>query len=586
MLDSNYDVIAELLPEYEQTDCPIAVKYYSIFKDKNSGKFFIRLTFMNIGKVQIAAFKQRITCLDSLSELADPNNANITFTFQDLTFPAKSEFASNYISINDLTNTRKLRVLIEKVLFTDGSEWVAIDVNFNRTKSIKLPPVETQNLLKEKVGHDAIISPLQDDQFWYCVCGNRNKLLTASCMRCGRDKDAILGLDLTTVSNKKVAPTPDQMSTSSSQMESNLSAYIKDNINQTVHDSKTGSNETEFKNKKKRKKLVAIISSGVLLAVISVLVVGWFFIPFIKYEYACYVFNHYRYEEAEVLFESMGDYSKSKQNRDFAIAEQIYTNVRQGAYLEALIQLKSIDSSTASYLGTEEVTFIEAYCDTAVKNYQAAYLLFKRIPNYYSKNLGKSSVNGLEVSALGVFENELALLKTYNSNFDYVNYVIGLKRIDKLRQEIDKLPIKNFISKEGIESKFSLVKEILLQQNIPSYYFNDKYVKYAYLKTGNDFYDGDFDDVFSTGSDFGLLTDERLSKYPLYVKWYKVDIGYLETVAQNILISEHEPSNTNYSGWYFYFDGNNFLPGHYYAELFAKTPIMDTTIGYFPFEIR
>lgn len=173
--------------------CPVEVVAYDIKIPEKGESVFVRVRLQNLHNKDIAAVKLVLNCFDSFEEPVGDNENNIVEkTLQDLEVKPGAYFGdSAYIEIENLKDTRKVKVLMKSILFKDNSRW---DYNKNAVVQQNTKIVEGKDLhnLKHLVGDSAICYANLCDNHWQCVCGRANANEAIRCIRCKRESIFLL----------------------------------------------------------------------------------------------------------------------------------------------------------------------------------------------------------------------------------------------------------------------------------------------------------------------------------------------------------------------------------------------------------
>lgn len=173
--------------------CPVEVVAYDIKIPEKGESVFVRVKLQNLSHKGIAAVKLVIKCFDSFEEPVGGDGSNVVEKIlQDLEVEPGAYFGdSSYIEIDKLKETRKVMVLVKRVLFKDNSRW---DYKDDSLVELNTKIIEGRELLnlRNLAGDSAICYAFLSDSHWQCVCGRANTSEANRCIRCNREKEFVL----------------------------------------------------------------------------------------------------------------------------------------------------------------------------------------------------------------------------------------------------------------------------------------------------------------------------------------------------------------------------------------------------------
>ena len=172
-------------------DCPVEIRNYEIFVNEQQ-LTYCAIDFFNLSTQTVQAIDLTLLCYDSFGMTAATNNA-VQALMQDECASHKQHFGKNKtIPLPNHLSTRTLEVIINKILFSDGSTW---EKENNQLREVKIERITDKlelDKIRSIVGFDAYCYPKELEDVWICVCGKLNKNIDPICRRCNREKSFVL----------------------------------------------------------------------------------------------------------------------------------------------------------------------------------------------------------------------------------------------------------------------------------------------------------------------------------------------------------------------------------------------------------
>ena len=184
------------LVRYIDINCPVEVKNVLISVVANMSFPYCTVEFFNLSNREVSSLKFNIVCFDSFwSPVGEVPSNQIEAILQDESAKPKTSFGSDKnIPLPNHSSTRKVDIVITKILFSDGSVWEKTDddLMWNNTFTNRITDPQELSYLQDIAGKDAICYSYKVDNTWMCVCGRLNRDIDETCRRCNRGRDSIL----------------------------------------------------------------------------------------------------------------------------------------------------------------------------------------------------------------------------------------------------------------------------------------------------------------------------------------------------------------------------------------------------------
>jgi len=179
---------------YFDINCPVEVENVVISVVANMSFPYCTVEFFNLSNREVSSLKFNIVCYDSFgSPVGEVPNNQIEAILQDESAVPETYFGSDKnIPLPNHPSTRKVDIVITKILFSDGSVWEKADDKLYLIKIDRITDPQELSYLQDIAGKDAICYSYKVDNTWMCVCGRLNRDTDETCRRCNRGRDSIL----------------------------------------------------------------------------------------------------------------------------------------------------------------------------------------------------------------------------------------------------------------------------------------------------------------------------------------------------------------------------------------------------------
>ncbi|WP_053956812.1 hypothetical protein [Inediibacterium massiliense] len=173
--------------------CPVEADSLKIEINENTNILYCSIKFFNLSAKIISSIKGTFECFNSFGEPVNGlENNKKNFTIQDELGYPKTYFGENKkIPLPNYTDTRQIKVTIDKILFKDNSIWEKQYYEKEDMINIKTLSEEELENLKLVAGNDSKCYPKENEKFWVCVCGIVNRKNYMKCIGCDRKKEYV-----------------------------------------------------------------------------------------------------------------------------------------------------------------------------------------------------------------------------------------------------------------------------------------------------------------------------------------------------------------------------------------------------------
>jgi len=175
-------------------NCPVELLDYQLYRSKKTGKVYCSFQFNNISDKRIKGFNATIYCFDQFGEPTgwESNCFEYKFHLTGSIGPNKVFEDNDRISLDNFSHTRKIEMVIEKVLFSDDTTWTKSEAELEKIELKEIHNSRQLTFVKEQEGLLAkYYAQLLNDK-WTCICGRLNLENMQTCKRCKKDKNTIL----------------------------------------------------------------------------------------------------------------------------------------------------------------------------------------------------------------------------------------------------------------------------------------------------------------------------------------------------------------------------------------------------------
>ena len=168
-------------------DSPIDILKGALYIDTKTNKLVLQLKFVNMQSKNIKAVYINVKGFNELGEKLEDN----TYSYLDINAKQSEEFGiDNLKELNDNT-IREINVFIDKVVFFDNSIWKNTKKNSIKRKQRPLIKNEYNEIIEDESGLqlNKYYYPIEEKDYWTCICGTYNSNQNKRCYKCGLNKD-------------------------------------------------------------------------------------------------------------------------------------------------------------------------------------------------------------------------------------------------------------------------------------------------------------------------------------------------------------------------------------------------------------
>ena len=403
MANERYKHLSDIVQETFILGCPVAIEKGALLSDTVNNTTILRLRLKNASKKSIKFLSISAFMYD------DANDSLIKSKFQefaylDLAVKPQDSFGDNQANILLDPNTRKVKIIFNKVVFTNEEVWrndaQEIGVNFPEQELIEKIGSDLLSQCKrefESSGMSGVsfqnikFIPILQDEYWQCSCGFPNNNEDKSCLYCGMNKEWIFkNTDIIGLTQKLKEYNKKQEELSEKQRIEKARLAEENKVQEEIQ------KEKARLRKKKLKIILPIVGTLVVLFIVIVTVI----MPEIKqwnlYNQAIEFMNNENYDESTSIFTSLGNYKETED------------------YLKQIDYIKAVNlMNKENYLAAKEIfNKFNDYKDT--KKYLEEINL-KLPKNLVAQNY-KNNLIAMESHALGL-KSDGTVIAGDNSNF-------------------------------------------------------------------------------------------------------------------------------------------------------------------------
>lgn len=175
-------------------NCPVELLEYQLYRSKKTGKVYCSFQFNNISDKRIKGFNATIYCFDQFGEPTgwESNCFEYKFHLTGSIGPNKVFEDNERVSLDNFSHTRKIEMIIEKVLFSDDTTWAKSEAELEKVELKEIHNSRQLTFVKAQEGQLAkYYAQLLNDK-WTCICGRLNLENMQTCKRCKKEKSTIL----------------------------------------------------------------------------------------------------------------------------------------------------------------------------------------------------------------------------------------------------------------------------------------------------------------------------------------------------------------------------------------------------------
>lgn len=177
-------------------NCPVELLEYQLYRSKKTGKVYCSFKFNNISEKSIKGFNATVYCYDQFGEPVGMESNSFEYT-QQLTESIKPNQPfdnDEKIPLDSFHHTRKMDIVIHKVLFSDETTWTKKETELENVELKEINHPKHLSYVKAHEGNDAKYYSQIVNEKWLCVCGRLNLEDTKTCKRCKREKERVLSM--------------------------------------------------------------------------------------------------------------------------------------------------------------------------------------------------------------------------------------------------------------------------------------------------------------------------------------------------------------------------------------------------------
>lgn len=216
MSAERYKYLVDFVQEYFILGCPVVIEKGALLQDTLNDTVILRLRVRNVSRKTIKYLSILVNMYDDANDpLFDEKPQD--FAYLDLSVNQRESFGDNQANILIDASTRKVKIIIEKVVFADETVWR----NEDSEVGVSFPEQELLTRLEDglfaqfkrelensgltEASSDLIkYIPQKQEVYWQCSCGFPNNISEETCFFCGMNKDWIFINTNTDLLNRKM----------------------------------------------------------------------------------------------------------------------------------------------------------------------------------------------------------------------------------------------------------------------------------------------------------------------------------------------------------------------------------------------
>lgn len=270
-------------------DSPVLIYSGTLVMDRFSEKVSVALLLRNLDEREVIA---ATVYIQPYGPWGEPYPQEVIYRYNSLKVAHDQEFGSKKLIPMPDNKVRSFLVFVSEVTFGDYSSWKN-EKGFEpvgRAKPLEeaLGGEEAARMFTARYGRDSVFMPLVEKEIWYCTCGAINRSDREKCYNCRRNKDAFQTVNYET---------------------------LKSDARKRA-DAEKQENEKAHKKKKEKSRIALRVAMIVLPLLLVAGLISATVPPFLArreaYANAMEVLSEGKYDEAQQLFEQLGDYLDSK----------------------------------------------------------------------------------------------------------------------------------------------------------------------------------------------------------------------------------------------------------------------------------
>lgn len=319
MSAERYKYLVDFVQDHYILGCPAVIEKGALLQDTLNDTVILRLRVRNVSRKTIKYLSILVNMYDDANDpLFDEKPQD--FAYLDLSVNQRESFGDNQANILIDANTRKVKIIIEKIVFTDETVWRNEDeeVGVRFPEQQLLTELEADLLaqfnrefensgLSEVSGDLIKYIPKNEEVYWQCSCGFSNNIGEETCLFCGMNKDWIFkntNTDLLNQKMKQYVKKQEELEAERLVEKNRLEMEMAIEIESQLE-----------KNEAKKKKLKIILPVVGVLAVLFILM-NTLIMPEIKrwndYNQAIEFMEKENFGASTALFTSLGKYKDSE----------------------------------------------------------------------------------------------------------------------------------------------------------------------------------------------------------------------------------------------------------------------------------
>ena len=284
---------------------PVIIPAGTVLADSLTKKVLVQLKFKNISDKEISSLIAYILPLDASGKAPDKA---VEYRYNALSIPRHESFGAGTAVVMPNTGVRSYKVRVGQVCFADGSRWEGKEDYFAPLPAPErlekaYDDEEMSHQFRISYGEDCVYLASEAKDLWFCTCGAVNHEGEIKCHKCRRVYSALKNISVDSLRSE-----------TSKRLSSEMQQEAEEDIENTEKRSKL-------------LKLLAIIIPVVLILVILLATLPGYFARKNNYAKAAALLEQGEYDQAQQLYEELGDYEDS---RELAEKEIPY---RRAAYI-------------------------------------------------------------------------------------------------------------------------------------------------------------------------------------------------------------------------------------------------------------
>lgn len=396
------------LPENLYSEgAPVVVSAGALLKDNQSGKVLVQLKIKNISDKTLKAAKVKIQSFDTVG---NPLEEETEYEYLDLAVNRDGEFGQKVPILLPNDSTRSFSVTPISAIFSDNEVW---NYNGNEQNSLASQKkllatlnndVQLLNQYQLEYGSACRYSLTEDRDLWLCACGGINHRDESQCHKCGCELEKLKNADIEELEKRKAERVAKE----------------------------------EAQEKEDRKKLIKAIA--IALPVLIVLIVsGKLYSDYSKknttYQTAVSYVNEEDYNNAIVVFESLGDFKDCEEQVAEAKYKRACSLLGDGSLdsaIEDFEELADYKDSKDKLMIAKQAKYQKALESYQTGNYNTAVSYFEVLEDYkdskemivcaqFADKLQRSFIeaDATEIEKLKDNETAKSLYETYQKYISY-----------------------------------------------------------------------------------------------------------------------------------------------------------------------